>query len=308
MLWFLIALSAPALFAVCNHIDKYLIEKYLSKDKFKTEDVGSLILFSTLFAAVVLPVIYLFEPAVMQIDLLTAGALVVNGIILVVAIIFYLHAMEKDEASIVVPFFQLIPVFGFFLALLILGEILTGPQIISSAVVIVAAMLLSIDLTGEKIRVRGQVVWLMILASLLYALTDVIFKKIAVDTGFWLSAFWEYVGMLLAGMGIFFTVKSYRQDFLSVFRRSKKAVIVLNFTSELLNVIGSLALMYAFLLAPITLVMVANVFQPFFVFIYGIILTIFFPRISTEILSKKHVVQKIIAILIMIAGAYVLYF
>jgi hypothetical protein len=47
MQWFLLALIAPALYAVSNHIDKYLVEKYLSRDKFKQEDVGSLILFST---------------------------------------------------------------------------------------------------------------------------------------------------------------------------------------------------------------------------------------------------------------------
>jgi len=307
MSWFFVALIAPALFAVCNHIDKYLVEKYLSKDEFKKENVGSLILFSTLFALIVLPIIALVEPAVFKVDLLSAGVMILNGLIISGAIILYLHALEKDEASIVVPFFQLIPIFGYGLAVLILNEYLSPSQIVSSLIIIGAAMILSFDLTGERVRLRGRVVLFMGLSSVLYALTDVIFKKVAVVDGFWLSAFWQYAGMLLAGLIIFTTVKTYRQDFLSVFKRSKKPVIFLNFFGEILYLIGDLILRFSFLLAPIALVMVANVFQPFFVFIYGIILTIFFPRISTEKLSRRHLAQKILAITIMVIGAYFLY-
>ncbi|MFA6253725.1 MAG: EamA family transporter [Candidatus Paceibacterota bacterium] len=307
MSWFFLALLAPALYGVSNHIDKYLVEKYLSKDKFKQEDVGSLILFSTLFALIVLPIIAIFEPAVFNVDLMSALVLILNGIIVAGAIILYLHAIEKDEVSVVIPFLQLIPVFGYGLAILILNEYLSLAQIISSLVIIIAAMILSFDLTGEKIRIRKQVILFAGGASILYALTDVIFKKIAVADGFWLSAFWQYAGVLLAGLIIFASIRSYRQDFLNVFKRSKKPVIFLNFFSESLSIIGDLILRYSFLLAPIALVMVANVFQPFFVFIYGIILTIFFPQISTEKLSRRHLTQKIIAIVIMIAGAYFLY-
>lgn len=307
MQWFLLALIAPALYAGSNHIDKYLVEKYLSRDKFKQEDVGSLILFSTLFALVLLPLIAFFEPAVFSVDIASAVYLILNGLIVSGAIILYLHAIEKDEVSVVVPFLQLIPVFGYGLAILILDEYLTFNQIIASLVIIVAAMILSFDLTGEKIKIRKQVILFAGGASILYALSDVIFKKIAINDGFWLSAFWQYVGVLLVGLIIFAFVKTYREDFLSVFKRSKKPVIFLNCFSETLSIIGDLILRYSFLLAPIALVMVANVFQPFFVFIYGIILTIFFPKISTEKLSRRHLVQKIVAILIMVIGAYFLY-
>lgn len=298
---------APAMYAVCNHIDKYLIEKYLSKDEQKKEDVGSLILFSTLFAVIVLPIIVIFEPSVLRVSPLSGLYLVLNGVVVTGAIIFYLYALEKDEASIVMPFFQLIPVFGYGLALLILDETLSSAQIISSLIIILAAVALSFDLTGEKIKIRGHVILFSTLASLLYALSDVIFKKIAVTDGFWLSSFWQYGGVLIAGLIIFVSVKSYRQDFLNVFKRSKKPVIFLNFFSESISIVADLILRYAFLLAPIVLVMVANVFQPFFVFVYGIILTVFFPKISTEKLSRKHLIQKFLAIIVMIVGAYFLY-
>lgn len=307
MSWFFIALLAPALYALTNHLDKYLIDKYLSKNDSEATNVGSLILFSTLFALILLPIIAFFEPAVLNVDLTSALALIVNGILVALAIILYLQAIEKDEVSIVIPFLQLIPVFGYGLAIIILGEYLTLAQIISSLVIIFGAMILSFDLTSVKIRFRRLVVWYAGGAAFLYALSDVIFKKIAVVDGFWLSAFWQYVGVLLTGVIIFVLIPTYRHDFLRVFKKSKGPVLFLNSLGECLAIIGDLIIRYAYLLAPITLVMVANVFQPFFVFIYGIILTIFFPKITTEKLSRRHLVQKILAITIMVVGAYFLY-
>ncbi|MCX6713771.1 MAG: EamA family transporter, partial [Candidatus Vogelbacteria bacterium] len=219
MNWFFLALLAPALYAVTNFIDKYLIDKYLSKDKFKQEDVGSLVLFSTSFALVVLPLIAIFEPAVFNVKLIPALVMMLNGIIVAGAIILYLHAIEKDEVSVVMPFFQLIPVFGYGLAILVLGEYLSLAQIISSLIIILAAMILSFDLTGEKIRIRKEVILFAGGSSILYALTDVIFKKLAIDDGFWVSAFWQYTGVLVAAIIIFVSVKTYRQDFLNVFKR-----------------------------------------------------------------------------------------
>ena len=308
MTWFFIALIAPALYAVCNHIDKFLIEKFLSKDPGQKEEVGSLILFSTLFSLLVLPVIYLIEPGVFSVPIFNIGILLLNGVLCVGAIVLYLYAMEKDEASIVVPFYQLIPVFGYILGVFVLGELLSFRQIVSSLIIIAAAIALSFDLSSEKISFHGRVLWLMSGASFIFALSGVIFKKIAVEQGFWLSAFWEFAGLALMGVIIFLAISTYRRDFIRLLRHSGRPIILLNFLNETLTVIGDLIFMYAYLLAPIALVLVANVFQPFFVFIYGIFLTIFFPRISTEKLSRKHLAQKIAAIFVMMIGAYFLYF
>lgn len=63
---------------------------------------------------------------------------------------------------------------------------------------------------------------------------------------------------------------------------------------------------FATLLAPLALVWVVNGFQPFFVLLYGVIITLFFPKFGTESLLKKHLVQKVVAILIMFVGVLLL--
>src|SRR3989344_9601316 len=125
MNWFLIALINPVAHAFANHFDKYLISRFI-----KGGAVGTLILFSSLFAVVVLPVIIILNPSVFTtISASRAIILTINGGLLMLAVLFYLYALESDEASYVVPFFQLIPVFGFIVGYFMLGEVLYANQL-----------------------------------------------------------------------------------------------------------------------------------------------------------------------------------
>ena len=72
--------------------------------------------------------------------------------------------------------------------------------------------------------------------------------------------------------------------------------------------LGNIAFSFAYLLAPIALVLLTQSFQPFFVLVIGIILTLFFPKISVEKIEAKHLWQKVIAIFITGIGAYMLLF
>ncbi len=49
-----------------------------------------------------------------------------------------------------------------------------------------------------------------------------------------------------------------------------------------------------------------NAFQPLFIFVYGVLLTLFFPHIAKESLLKKHVLQKLAAIVILFFGTWLL--
>jgi len=101
-------------------------------------------------------------------------------------------------------------------------------------------------------------------------------------------------------------VKSYRNQFVDVVRANKVPVLGLNAVNETINIVAKLAMNFATLLAPLALVWIVNGFQPFFVLAYGVILTLFFPHSGTESLAKKHMTQKIFAIVIMFVGTYLL--
>ena len=54
--------------------------------------------------------------------------IIMSGILYMAAILLYLQALRTEEASVVAPFFQAGPLFGYVLAYLVLGETLTPRQ------------------------------------------------------------------------------------------------------------------------------------------------------------------------------------
>jgi len=296
MSWFLIALIGPILYAIANHTDKYLIEKYL-----KGGAVGSLIIFSSIFSIVAVPVVLLIHPSVFGVDVFHGIILTINGMLVVLAVLCYFYALKKDEVSYVVPFYQTIPIFGFILGYLILGETISVIQAIASVVIILGALVLSFEL-GDKIRFKKEVVLLMLTASILYAINSVVFKSIALNDGFWLSTFWSLIGKIILGVIFFVFIKTYRFQFIEMIKENKIVVLGLNSLSETMFIIAESVTGYATLLAPLVLVLLVNSFQPLFVFVIGVLLTLFLPKISQESLSKKNLIQKVIGIGLIIVG------
>ena len=63
-------------------------------------------------------------PGVFQRDLTSIVLMALSGLFYMTGITFYLRALQGHEASMVAPFFQSSPLFGYILAYLVLGETL----------------------------------------------------------------------------------------------------------------------------------------------------------------------------------------
>jgi uncharacterized membrane protein len=300
MNWFFIALMAPALYAVCNHLDKYLLSRF-----FKGGQVGSLVLFSSLFGIFFLPIVYFIQPDVVSINFNWGLILVINGTLTIVALLFYFKALENEEASVIVPFMQLTPILVFILAFLILGETLNPGEIMACLLILAGAMVLSIEFTG-KVKIKYSIVFLMLGSCLALAVSTVIFKMVAIEVGFWASIFWEFIGKIFIGIFIYINFDSYRKQFLDVLKHNRRSVIFLNSLNETLFIFGDGIFSFASLLAPVAVISSLGGLQPAFVFIFGIILTVFFPKISKEKIGKYDLLQKAIAIILIVLGTYLI--
>jgi len=301
MSWFFIALWAPFLLACANHNDKFLLSRYLNE-----KSAGSIAIFSSLFSGVAIPVVLFFQPVAYEVSLGQGIALVATGMSSVLAAICYLHALNIDEASFVTPFYQMVPVFAYFLGYFILRETLTPVQGFGSLVIIVGALALSFEVGRRGVRFKRKVVALMLAASFLSAINGVIFKLIAVDRGFWVALLWGFAGQLLAGLTALSSVPRYREDFLSLFRQQRLAGFGLIALSRMLVSVSEAVTLYATLLAPVALVLLVNSFQPLFVFVLGIALTLFLPRVARESLRPKKMLQKGVGICLMLVGGYLI--
>jgi drug/metabolite transporter (DMT)-like permease len=301
MSWFFIALWAPFLLACANHIDKFLLSRYL-----KEKNVGSILISSSLFSGVAIAVVLFIQPGAYSVSLVQGSALVATGVLSVFGALCYLHALDIDEASFVTPFYQTVPVFAYVLGYLILGETITPAQGFGSVVIIVSALALSFEFGKRGVQFKRSVAALMLAASFLSAINGVIFKLIAVNQGFWPALFWDFVGQVMAGLTLLGCVPSYRRGFLSLFKQQKVAGFGLIALSKTLVSVSEAVTLYATLLAPVALVLLVNSFQPLFVFILGIVLTLSLPSVTRESLGRMKMLQKGVGIGLMLMGGYLI--
>ena len=295
-MWLLFAFSGPLLWAASTHVDKYLVEKY-----FRHADVAVLLVFTALIGLIMLPFIALFDPAALRPGWKDAAAVAGSGLLYMTAMYFYLKALQQEEASVVAPFFQAAPLFGYLLGLLFLDEHLSDQQLAGGVLIVLGGALISVRLGGGKHRFRGRLLALMLAAALAVAVSSVIFKGVAEDSSFWATALWSYLGEALFGFGIL-AIPSLRREFVGLFRRHPGAVLGINAANELINLGGNLGARYALLLAPLSLVQAVSGTTSLFVFGFGVLLTLFLPRFGREDVSARNLWQKGLCALLITAG------
>ena len=304
MYWIMLALVSPILLTLVNHLDKYLLEKY-----FKDGGVGALMIFSSLAGVLVLPFAAFFSSEnVFEMPLYFIILLIIVGILSTLAVFAYLFALEDEEATVVVPFYQTIPIFSGIMGYFFLGEIITTLQIIGMLVIIFGSVILSLEIDEvNNFKFKTKSVILMLISSFLFAINAIIFKKIALESSFWAAIFWENLGLFITGLFVFIFFKNYRKLFLWVFKENKKNVVMFNVICEILVLIGNVSLQYALILAPVVLVLMVDSYQPIFVLIWAIIFYFLFPKIFREKIDKKNLIKKVVSILIISLGTTILY-
>lgn len=294
MSWIALAFLGPVLWAASTHIDKYLVDKY-----FRDSGVGALLVFTALLGLLGLPVIALFVD-VMSIGSTGIAVTALSGFLYLTAMYFYLRALQREEASVIAPLFQTSTLFTYGLAYVVLHEVLTWEKLLGGALIVASALVASYE-PGHRHRFKLGVVALILACTATLAFSTVIFKLFAVRNAFWEVTFWTFAGEAVFG-AVLVAIAHVRRDFLSMFRKNPGAVIAINGANELINLGGGLAARYASLLGPVTLVQAIGGTTSFFVFVIGMGLSLFFPRLGREDLSARSLVQKGLAVVLIVAG------
>jgi hypothetical protein len=218
--------------------------------------------------------------------------------------------MESDEPTVVIIYYQLVPVLGLVFGYAILDEVITHTQLIAMAITLVGTGIIAFELNDGRIIFKKKTAGYMFVACICWALEGTVFKKVALEETLWRSIFWEHLVLGIFGLGIFCFVPKYRRGFLQQFRtgqHGRPAVIVgVNVASELMYMTGNVAMATASLTAPIALLLLVNSYQAVFVMAIGYLLARFLPKLATEKLGKRHIVQKLVAIVVTGIGTYLL--
>ena len=296
MSWLVFAFSGPVLWAASTHLDKYLLERY-----FKHSDVALLLLFTAFMGTAVLPFIAFFEPAVVALPAGSIALILLSGVLYMGALLFYLRALQFEEASVVAPFFQAAPLFGYVLAYFFLGERLSAMQLAGGGTIIAGTLIVSIRFDRKVRMFKARLVLLMLGCGLAMAISGLIFKIFALRVDFWATTFWLFVGEAIFG-GALLLIASYRRQFLAVLRQDTTALLAVSGANELFNLGGTVGSRYALLFAPLSIVQAIGATTTLFVFAFGIVLSQLYPRFAREQMSVRELAQKAAAAVLVAIG------
>lgn len=290
MEWYVYALLAPAFWALNNVLIKFLLT---NKFKSNLPLIFTAISMDTIFALIVFAsgaVRYYFPYSVFA---FLAGAMPLA------AFWFYSKALLIEEVSRIVTLFQLIPVFVVFLSVIFLNEILGASRYLGIALIVLASVLVSYRKTSQKPFLG--ILKFMIPFGVIIATYTVVNKILVGYLSFWSVFFWNILGTFAASL-LLLTLPKPRETILKTISVIGKKTLLTAFIGEGLYVIGTICSLIALSVTDASLASSLFGLQPFYVFFYTIILSIFSPQILKEEINKETLLLKISAVTLMFIG------
>lgn len=289
MFWLLFSVLASVFTAVSNIIDKFIVSKLV-----KNPIVS--VIFLIVIGLISGIVIYIFH-GVSYLSLPNILLSFIIGIAYVIQAVLYFKAIKIEEISKVMILFNLVPIFTLTFATIFLGEIFAPLTYLGIFLLVIGATLIS---SKKSIGISsGKAFWYIILATILISMTTVIIKYLLRFTDFWTIFSYEKIGMIFTLIPIIYFGFP---DLVSSIKKHGKKVIGFITLSEFIALVGMLFFTIATSLGYVSLVNAVSSIQPFFVLLFAIILSIFYPRILKEEIEKKTIVLKILAIVLMFIG------
>ncbi|MFA5126574.1 MAG: EamA family transporter [Patescibacteria group bacterium] len=307
MPWLTIAILAYVVLALVNLADKFLLDKVLPSSKTYTFLIGLLSLLAFLLAPW-----FLEWPGIGYFFLN-----LITGALFPMALLLLYQSLKKGDASVVIPLIGgSTQIFTIILAILFLGESFSPRQWLALLFLVIGLLIISWFPSGHHwwtkvfawFEVRGEKHWRVTLGALASALAFAVFmilSKFAYEQQTFLSGFiWIRAGSFLAVLGLLLNRASRKEisKHLKKLFRGKKEFLFLG--NQALSAVGAFLQQYAVFLGSVAIVNALQGFQYALLLALGGIITVFYPKIMKENISKKMMVQKLVAVLLISIGLY----
>ncbi len=294
MLWLIVIILAYFLLAIVALGDKYLLAGSPNSKNysFYVGILGGLVLVLIPFVGFSIPDFY------QVLFCFLAGA------IFIFALLGMFEGLEKFEVSRIIPAIGgILPLFTFLLVYFFSGrkEILGFWELLAFFFLLLGSVLITIE-SGKRISFGSLKI--SAVTAFLFALFFVLTKYVYIMLPFWTGFIWIRIGAFLTALFFIFT-KEVRSGIFSgklIFTKKNKSFFLLN------QGIGTCAFIlqnWAIALTGIVYLSVINALQGVqyvFLFIFTIFLSLKFPKILKEEISKKIIFQKMLAILLIGIG------
>jgi drug/metabolite transporter (DMT)-like permease len=293
--WITAALVVAAIMAVVSVVDSHLISRRMPSLWTFLIPAGAIHLsFGLIF--------FILHPPVSGVDAFPWFVAVVSAVTRTAAALLMLYAMRTEEVTRIIPVVYAHPFVVAILAVPLLGESLNYLQWLAIVMTVGGAVLISVRGRGRGTRLRRSFV--MLLAScLLFGVANVA-TKYASDY----VSFWNMYSITAICFGGVFCLLSMRPSVLRELwgmtgRGFTLMVIAFNETIALAGIILSF---WAIETGPVSLVSTVMGIRPFFVFLYAMVLSRFFPTVLDERLSPGIVSLKVVSIALIVGGVAII--
>jgi drug/metabolite transporter (DMT)-like permease len=287
--WVIYALAGVILWAATNLVDKH----FLSSKKIHPYTILVLIGFFGMFT---LPFMFLFTNIVFDITLIFTTLIIM--IPRTISLLFYAKSVEKGEVSRALGTMNIGPIIVAILAYLFLAESLTFMNYAGIILVVLGGMLLAVkSLKDLSLHNTSKSAFA---ASAFYAIVVILIKHLTGQYDYWSVFFW--MGVWLVVLTSLFLFRKQTRDGLRKFFSLKKRYFVIYGVNEFLGAVGSFFNVVAISLGSASLVSAVTSTQPLFVLIFAGISTVIFPRLVKEDIGKKNLLNKMVGIVLVIAG------
>lgn len=296
MSWIILAILAYFLNAIVSVVDKILVSKKIPDPIVYSFYVGILSITALLLA----PFGFCLPPP----NIIIVALL--SGIIFLFALVFLFKALFKGEASRV---FTVVgaatPVFLLLFSFLFLGERLRPWQIISFLFLLIGGVLIGLD--RKKLLPKITIFRLPIVSALLFAISFTLTKFVFLSQPFFTGFIWTRLGSFLAAL-LFLIPKGIRKRILKINKKTREKISFIFLGNKTLAGISFILLNGAIFKGSATLVNGLQGIQYGFIFILTLLISQKLPKFLKEKISSNIIIQKILAIFLIIVGLLILWF
>jgi drug/metabolite transporter (DMT)-like permease len=298
MLWILVITLAYLCFALSSLGDRIILSGH-SRPNSYTFFVG------ILSAAVILliPFIGISVPqGILWLWIILAALFNILGIYTMFS------ALNVFDVSKIIPTIRALqPIFVVIFSFLILGEDAMGSrQILAFVILLLGSVLISIE---KNYRVTRRSLKLSFFAALFFSLEMIFAKIVYLDLAFSDGFIWMKIFGLVFVMSFLFN-KTFRRDIFKVDQKLDKKNSIIFFLGQGFGGLANILQGWAISLVPLAYLGIMNAMkglQYVFLFIFALIISAAFPKLLNEKTSKTIIIQRIIAIILIVIGLLVLF-
>jgi drug/metabolite transporter (DMT)-like permease len=219
--------------------------------------------------------------------------------------VLYNKAVMKEEVSRVMAIFYTNPIFILLLAVAFLGDGLSVLKCAGIILLVLSAVLVSYKKMKGRMRLSLYAVELMMVFSFIWAAGQVLSKWAFNFTDYLSFLFWSTVGGIVAGSSLL-AFRSVRRDFFEDVKRMGRVGWSLRGIGVATYYGGIISFYAAISIGSVSLVGAIPSVQPLLVFLYSLFLSIFFPNIIKEDISRRTIIMKLLAVVFIFAGSWLI--